>query len=155
MKKTSPNPLKLVVGGLQNAPPKNDHKKSQQKSQKMLKIDDFGDPKLWGIHGGWANFSSLFWCRAPLGHQDPSGPLQTSIFDDCWSIFAACWSIFWHFWMDFWTIFGQLFAYFFVHFCMWLGRCFAPTTQNAERRTQPARWRGWPAGQLDIFSWSS
>ena len=26
-----------------------------------------------------------------------------------------------------------------------------PTTQNAERRTQPARWRGWPAGQLDTI----
>ena len=81
-------PTSSKIGG--RRPPKHASEKRPQKKStqitKMLKIDDFWDPKLWGTNGGWANFSSLFWFRAPLGQpwgpQDPSGPLQTSILDD-------------------------------------------------------------------------
>ena len=124
-----------MVGGLQNTSPKNDHTKSQQKSQTCWKSMIFGTPdfgetagvertfrhsfgfgRLWGSPGG------------PKTPRDPSKPRFWTIFNDFWSIFG--WFL-----IDFWTIYDQLFAYFFVHFRMWLGRCFAPQhkTQNAER----------------------
>ena len=143
----------MVVGGLQNVPPKNDHKTSRQKSQKCRKSMIFGTPKnrertgvertfrhffgfgrLWGSPGAQNGPKT-----SPQPSQDPSKPRFLMIFDR----FSDDFSI------DFWRVF----VHFFVYFRMCLGRFWdAPTTRNAERRTQPARWRGWPAGQLDKSS---
>ena len=74
-----------MVGGLQNATPKNDHKKVN-KNHKKIENRRFWVPPKQGKLKGRANFSSLFWFQAPLGQpwgpQDPSGALQTLIFDD-------------------------------------------------------------------------
>ena len=65
----------------------------------MSNIDDFGSPEKQGTNEGWANFSSLFWFRAPLGQpwgpQDPPGRLQTSIFYDLLTIFDRFFTELW------------------------------------------------------------
>ena len=145
--KSSQNPLKLVVGGLQNVPPKNDHKKSQQKSQKCRKSMILGTPNFREITGVGRTFRHFFgfgrlWGSpgaqngpktSPKPSQDPSKPRFLMIFDRFWGRFL----------IDFLIFFVSFFEYF---------RCSldAPTTQNAEHRTQVARWRGLPAGQFDI-----
>ena len=89
----------------------------------------FGFGRLWGSPGAQNGPKT-----SPKPSQDPSKPRFSMIFDrfsdDCLIDFVI------------------FFASFFVLF---RGSLDAPTTQNAEHRTQVARWRGLPAGQLDTF----
>ena len=87
----------------------------------------FGFGRLWGSPGAQNGPKT-----SPKPSQDPSKPRFLVILD--------------RFSNDSLIDFVIFFASFFVLF-----RCSldAPTTQTAEHRTQVARWRGLPAGQLD------
>ena len=100
-KKTSQNHLKLVIGGLQNAPPKNDHEKSQQQPQKCGKSLILGTPNFGEITGVGRTFRHFFGFGRLWGSpgaqngpktsskpsQDPSKPRFLMIVDRSWNDF--------------------------------------------------------------------
>ena len=140
--KSCKNPSKFVVGGLQNAPPKNDHKQSQQKSQKKCrKSTIWGTPNFGGRTGVERTFRHFFgfgrlWGafgaapgRRMVPRQPPSPPRTPPNLDVC------------RFLIDFQTFFDRFMEFVRLIFscifaCVWVVVWNAP--HNTERRTQNA-----------------
>ena len=139
IQKSSKNPLKLVLGGLRNTPPKNNHLKSQQKRKTCRKFTILGTPENGERTGVERTFRHFFGFGTPLGHpwaaecpktspkisQDPSKLRFLIIFD--WFL------------DDFWSTLGELFAYLFVDFRMCLGRCLALKVGGIGRKASSIR----------------
>ena len=108
IKKTSQNPLKLMVGALQNAPPKNDHNKSQQKSQKCRKSTILGTPNFGERTRVEPTFRHFLGSGFPWGTprarngpktspkcpRDPPKPQLLTIFDQYFVDFGSIFDLF-------------------------------------------------------------